>query len=67
MNPNPASATVRTTFQETTRVQWSSDSADDSFPVHNPATGEVITVVQGGGEKAVDTAVDAIQRWRTRS
>ena len=50
MNPNPASATVRTTFQETTRVQWSSDSADDSFPVHNPATGEVITVVQGGGE-----------------
>jgi acyl-CoA reductase-like NAD-dependent aldehyde dehydrogenase len=67
MNSNPASATVRTTFQESTRVQWSSDSAGDSFPVHSPATGEVIAVVQGGGEGEVDTAVDVIQRWRTPS
>jgi acyl-CoA reductase-like NAD-dependent aldehyde dehydrogenase len=59
-----------TKFQGTTRGRWSSNSSEDTFPVQNPATGEVITVVQGGGEREVDGAVRAahqafVSGWRS--
>lgn len=55
-----------------TAFRWSSNSADDRFPVENPATGEVITVVQGGGAAETDAAVRAAHRaferdWRWRT
>jgi hypothetical protein len=37
------------TFDELTQYRWSSDDRADCFAVENPATGEVITTVQGGG------------------
>jgi len=42
------------TLDELTRYRWSSDDEDDRFPVENPATGKVITVVQGGGAKQMN-------------
>lgn len=46
----------------------SSDEPSHRFEVHNPATGEVITTVQGGGvaevEKAVNDAQRAFNEWR---
>ena len=47
------------TYSDVTKVRWSSDAPEDRFDVHNPATGETITVVQGGGAAAVDAAVQA--------
>ena len=51
--------------------RWSSNDAADRFPVENPATGEVITIVQGGGAREVDQAVRSAHaayegdwRWR---
>lgn len=53
------------------RFRWSSEDPADRFPVENPATGEVIAVVQGGGRDQVDAAVRAANaayendwRWR---
>lgn len=50
------------------RVRWSSDLPDDQFDVDNPATGEVICRVQGGGAREVDLAVRAAHaafgEWR---
>jgi len=52
--------------------RWSSAKTEERFPVENPATGEIITVVQGGGAPEVDAAVraaheafEASWRWRT--
>ncbi len=52
--------------------RWSSDKAEDRFAVENPATGEVIAVVQGGGAPEMDGAIRAANqaferdwRWRT--
>jgi acyl-CoA reductase-like NAD-dependent aldehyde dehydrogenase len=36
---------------------WSSGRAEDCFDVTNPATGDVIATVEGGGEAEVDAAV----------
>lgn len=59
------------TFQSTTITRWSSADAADSFAVEDPATGAVITTVQGGGAAEVDTAVcaadAAFRSWRRRS
>lgn len=49
--------------------RWSSKRAEDQFVVENPATGEPITIVQGGGVAEVDVAVRAAhqaynERWR---
>jgi acyl-CoA reductase-like NAD-dependent aldehyde dehydrogenase len=49
--------------------RWSSEREEDRFLVENPATGEPIAVVQGGGEAEVDAAVLAAHRafhenWR---
>jgi betaine-aldehyde dehydrogenase len=54
----------------TTKVRWSSGSADDRFAVENPATGQVVTVVQGAGPDEVDQAVRAAHAahlsWKER-
>src|ERR1700756_281767 len=52
--------------------RWSSAEDVDRFSVENPATGEVITAIQGGGAAQVDAAVAAAHRafttdWRWRS
>ena len=62
MTDSPTIATYR----------WSSDRAEDRFPVENPATGQIITVVQGGGAPEIDAAVQAAHRafgddWRWRT
>ena len=51
--------------------RWSSGDEADRIPVEDPATGEVIAVVQGGGPDEVDAAVEAAHRafeadWRWR-
>lgn len=61
-----STATDRRTYR------WSSAGEADSFSVENPATGEVIAVVQGGGAAEVDAAVEAAHQafttdWRWRS
>jgi acyl-CoA reductase-like NAD-dependent aldehyde dehydrogenase len=48
---------------------WSSGRADDAFDVFNPATGEVVATVDGGGAAEVDAAVRRARRaydevWR---
>jgi len=52
------------------RTRWSSASTDDQFVVHNPATGQPVTVVQGAGPDEVDQAVRAAHAahlsWRQR-
>ena len=60
------------TLDELTKYRWSSDSDDDRFIVENPATGEVITVVQGGGAEQMHAAIAAAHRafmtdWRWRN
>jgi acyl-CoA reductase-like NAD-dependent aldehyde dehydrogenase len=57
---------------ELTTTRWSSSADEDRFAVEDPATGEVITIVQGGGPDEVDAAVQAAHhafltdwRWRT--
>ena len=56
---------------ELTTYRWSSNDPADRFPVEDPATGEVITLVQGGGAAQVNAAVEAAHRafqtdWRWR-
>jgi acyl-CoA reductase-like NAD-dependent aldehyde dehydrogenase len=48
---------------------WSSGRAEDSFAVHDPATGEIVATVEGGAEAEVDAAVHRARRayddvWR---
>src|SRR5580704_16169582 len=55
-----------------TTCRWSSSDEADRVPVEDPATGEVIAVVQGGGPDEVDAAVEAAHRafetdWRWRT
>jgi acyl-CoA reductase-like NAD-dependent aldehyde dehydrogenase len=52
--------------------RWSSADEADRFAVENPATGEVISVIQGGGAAQIDAAVEAAHHafstdWRWRS
>jgi acyl-CoA reductase-like NAD-dependent aldehyde dehydrogenase len=47
---------------ELTTYRWSSNDPADRFPVEDPATGEVITLVQGGGAAQVNAAVEAACR-----
>ena len=54
-----------------TRLRWSSADPDHQFPVENPATGELIIRIQGGGEEQVDAAVRSAHAafqndWRHR-
>nr|WP_315033070.1 aldehyde dehydrogenase family protein [uncultured Chryseobacterium sp.] len=41
------------------KYEWSSNDSNDQFTVENPATGEIIALIQGGGEKEIDAAVNA--------
>jgi acyl-CoA reductase-like NAD-dependent aldehyde dehydrogenase len=57
---------------ELSTYRWSSNDEADQFAVENPATGEVITVVQGGGAAQMDAAVEAanqafVNGWRRRT
>jgi acyl-CoA reductase-like NAD-dependent aldehyde dehydrogenase len=61
-----------TTTAELSNFRWSSNDPADRFAVEDPATGEVITVVQGGGAAEVNAAVEAAHRafehgWRWRT
>jgi acyl-CoA reductase-like NAD-dependent aldehyde dehydrogenase len=61
-----------TTLPEVSTFRWSSNDPADRFAVEDPATGEVIAVVQGGGTAEVDAAVEAAHRafeadWRWRT
>ncbi|EPK5281656.1 aldehyde dehydrogenase family protein [Pseudomonas aeruginosa] len=52
--------------------RWSSNDPKDKFSVENPATGEIIAWVQGGGAAEIDAAVKAANEayetdWRHRS
>lgn len=52
-------------------TRWSSDALEDRFVVENPATGDAIAVVQGGGPAQIDAAVHAAHQayqtgWRKR-
>src|SRR5580693_2221052 len=65
-------ATTDKTAPELTTFRWSSSAETDRFPVEDPATGEVIAIIQGGGPEEVDAAVEAAHyafqtdwRWRT--
>ena len=58
-------------YKAITRFTYSSDNPKDRFDVHNPATGEVITTVQGGGIAEVDRAIEVSHNafnndWRWR-
>jgi acyl-CoA reductase-like NAD-dependent aldehyde dehydrogenase len=60
------------TMTAATTTRWSSDRAEDRFPVENPATGRVITTVHGCGVPEIDAAVRAAHRcstqdWRRRA
>ncbi|MEN6476144.1 MAG: aldehyde dehydrogenase family protein [Syntrophaceae bacterium] len=49
--------------------RWSSQRGEDRFVVENPATGEAIAMVQGGGAAEIDAAVQAAHQafnahWR---
>lgn len=56
------------TFPSVTQVRWSSQNPGDLFDVEDPATGELITKVQGSSEAEVDQAVraahDAFLKWK---
>lgn len=59
-------------YEAVTRFPLSSEDPAHLFDVHNPATGEVITTVQGCGEAEVQKAVAIAQKafqddWRWRS
>jgi acyl-CoA reductase-like NAD-dependent aldehyde dehydrogenase len=61
-----------TTATELSTFRWSSTDPTDRFAVEDPATGDVITVVQGGGAAEVNAAVEAAHRafekdWRWRT
>jgi hypothetical protein len=42
-------AMTTTQAPELTTFRWSSHDQADQIPVEDPATGEVITIVEGGG------------------
>src|ERR1700739_3812937 len=66
------SMTTTTTPTQVSAFRWSSQDPNDRFAVEDPATGEVITIVQGGGAAELDAAVEAAHRafqtdWRWRT
>jgi acyl-CoA reductase-like NAD-dependent aldehyde dehydrogenase len=59
-------------YDAVTSVRWSSNQPDDQFVVENPATGEVITTVQGSGPGEVGQAIQSAHAafrggWRSTS
>jgi hypothetical protein len=61
-----------TLASELTTYRWSSTDEADRFTVQDPATGEAIADIQGGGDDQVSAAVEAANRafetdWRWRT
>jgi len=63
---------MASSFPPLVKVRWSASEESLRYPVHNPATGEVITTIQAGSPETVHQAVLAAQaafdndwRWRT--
>lgn len=54
-------------YDKVTRFPLHSDDPSHLFDVHNPATGEVITTIQGCGEEEVATAVSQLHKELTKS
>ena len=58
-------------FDKLTTYQYSSPDESKTLPVHNPATGELITTIRVGDSQTVKDAVakshEAFQAWRFRS
>jgi acyl-CoA reductase-like NAD-dependent aldehyde dehydrogenase len=46
-------------YETITSVRWSSTRGEDRFTVESPATGQIITTVQGSGATEVDAAIHA--------
>lgn len=64
--------TMAITFPELTTSRWSCQDESKRFPVHNPATGKVLTTIQAGDEATVKSAIEASQHafesnWRHTS
>ena len=64
--------TTTTNPTDVSTYRWSSKDPADRFAVEDPATGEVITIVQGAGVAELNAAVEAAHsafetdwRWRT--
>lgn len=56
-------------FPELSTYKWSCNEENKRFPVENPATGKVITIIQAGDASSVEQAIQASQvafeqRWR---
>jgi hypothetical protein len=71
MSDSTAEVNANISSNEVTSYRWYSANEKDRFPVKNPATGAVITIVQGGGATEVNAAVEAAhhafgQDWRWR-
>jgi acyl-CoA reductase-like NAD-dependent aldehyde dehydrogenase len=71
MQGNETIVTSFGSFEPLTRSRWSSAHQADQFAVENPATGELITVVQGSGPSEIESAVEAAREafesdWRWR-
>ncbi len=63
MTPDTSAVTI---------TRWSSTRTEDRFTVEDPATGQVVATVQGGGVPEVDGAVKAaheafVKDWRWRA
>ena len=56
-------------YPEISKFEWSCNDAAHLFEVHNPATGKLITKVQGGNkettQRAIKKAHDAFDSWST--
>ena len=62
--------TATKTYQLYLNGQWQDAAGGKTFPVHNPATGELLAEVADGGvaetEAAIKAAVDAFPAWSKR-
>src|SRR3954454_16487258 len=62
--------TATKTYQLYLNGQWQDAQGGKTFPVHNPATGEVLAEVADGGvaetEAAIQAAADAFPAWSKR-
>ena len=59
-------------YPELVTSQWSCNDEKQRFEIHNPATGEVVTTVQGGNASTAGQAVQAAQEafeneWKWKS
>ena len=53
---------LRSPRQSFINGQWQDAASGKTFPVHNPATGEIIAMVAEGDTEDISQAVDAARR-----